>query len=718
MNDKIIITGARVHNLKNVDLEIPKNKMTVFCGVSGSGKSSLAFDTIFAEGQRRYIESLSPYARQFLGQMDRPDVDSIEGLSPSIAIDQKALSHNPRSTVGTLTEIYDYLRVLYARMGEVFCPQCGMKIQKLSLEEMVDRILAKAEELKQDTISVLSPVVIGRKGEYHQMLYDFLNLGFGEVRADGKIKSLHEQLILAPNKKHDIDLVVDKIYLKEDEGRIFEAVETALHHSNGLVTIIFGIDKKDIRGKNDPLTPLRDRSETEIILSSNWTCPVDDFSFPEIAPRLFSFNSPVGACPDCHGIGKEEVFGNKVCPTCNGKRLRPEALAIRINNKNIAEVTDMTIDKAYEFFEKYESKLGERDLKIAGNVIKEIKDRLKFLLEVGLNYITLGREAGTLSGGEAQRIRLASQLGSRLSNTLYVLDEPTIGLHERDIDKLLNTLRALKNLDNTILITEHDERTILEADYFVEIGPLAGKLGGEIVESCTTEKLFSKNYKSKSLTLKYLNGEMKIEVPKKRRINSNEKLKVIGAKINNLKGINVEIPLRRLVCLTGVSGSGKSTFLYDALYQNLSKIKDRRAKSIKGIKEIKGSEYLDKVVMINQSPIGRTPRSNPATYTGIFTPIRNFFESLEGARERGYTASRFSFNVEGGRCEACKGAGFNVVEMHFLPDVLVECEVCHGRRYNRETLQVKYKGKSIAEILAMTVDEAYDFFDGIYDITD
>jgi len=723
MEDKIVIRGARVHNLKNIDLELPKNKMIVFSGVSGSGKSSLAFDTIFAEGQRRYIESLSPYARQFLGQMDRPDVDEITGLSPAIAIDQKALSHNPRSTVGTLTEIYDYLRVLYARLGEVYCPQCGTKIQKLSLEEMVNMIISRAENAGQEVVQILSPVVRARKGEYYKMLYDFLNQGFGEVRVDGKIMSLHEQIILKPTQKHDIDLVVDKIFLKDGEGRLFEAVENALHFSQGLATIVVG------DGKESPRCPDVHRGsglpcgQEEFILSSHWTCPNDGFAFPEIEPRLFSFNSPQGACPDCGGLGKAEFFGEKVCLTCHGQRLRPEALAVRIGGKNIAEVTALTIEKAHQFFLDYEKGLSDYDRKIAVNLLKEITERLYFLLQVGLDYITLGRESHTLSGGEAQRIRLASQIGSKLSNTLYVLDEPTIGLHERDTEKLVATLKALRDLNNTLIIAEHDEHTILESDYFVEIGPWAGKNGGEIIVAGETGKILSglgaKNGSggSKSLTLRYLSGELKIPVPKRRKIHS-EKLKIVGATANNLKNLKIEIPLRRLVGISGVSGSGKSTFVYNTLYKNLAKIKNRDTKHLENVKEIKGSEYIDRVVMVNQSPIGRTPRSNPATYTGIFTPIRNFFESLEGARERGYTASRFSFNVEGGRCEACKGVGFNVVEMHFLPDVFVPCEVCHGKRFNRETLQVKYKNKNIAEILEMTVEEALDFFDGIYDITD
>ncbi|MEK9154501.1 MAG: excinuclease ABC subunit UvrA [Patescibacteria group bacterium] len=707
MEDKIIIKGARVHNLKNIDLELPKNKLVVFTGVSGSGKSSLAYDTIFAEGQRRYIESLSPYARQFLGQMDRPDVDEIIGLSPAIAINQRALSHNPRSIVGTLTEIYDYLRVLYARLGEVYCPLDGVKIKKLSLEEIVDIVINKAKELKEEKILILAPAVRGRKGEYYQLLYDFLSLGFSEARIDGKYHSLHEKIPLSRYKMHTIEIVIDRVLIK-DESRIFEAVEGALNHGKGLVRAVFNENKKN---------------QTELLLSSKWTCPNDNFAFPEVEPRLFSFNSPYGACQTCFGLGKTDLFLGTICPDCKGKRLKPEALSVKIGGKNIHEVTALTIDKAYEFFAEYENNLTERERKIAQNVLKEIVGRLEFLLEVGLDYLSLNREAETLSGGEAQRIRLASQIGSKLSGTLYVLDEPTIGLHERDTERLIKTLKALKDQNNSLIIVEHDERTINESDYLVDLGPLAGKNGGEVVAIGEIKKLLggvkqSQAINKKSLTLKYLSGEKKIEVPKIRRSKQTEKIKIIGARANNLKNIDVEIPLRRLICLTGVSGSGKSSLLYDVLYKNLERIKARFNEPLEGVSQILGTEYIDKVVMVDQSPIGRTPRSNPATYTGIFTPIRDFFASLEESRAKGYTASRFSFNVSGGRCEACQGAGFNLVEMHFLPAVLVQCDVCNGKRFNRETLQVKHKSKNIHEILEMTVDEAIDFFDGLYTITD
>ncbi|MDD5638390.1 MAG: excinuclease ABC subunit UvrA [Candidatus Pacebacteria bacterium] len=700
--DKIIIKGARVHNLKNISLEIPKNKLIVFSGLSGSGKSSLAFDTIFAEGQRRYIESLSPYARQFLGQMDKPDVDEIIGLSPAIAIDQKALSHNPRSTVGTLTEIYDYLRVLFSRLGEVFCPVCGSKIKKLSIDEMIDIILKEAKLLKKDYVVILSPVVRGRKGEYYQLLYDFLSLGYSEVYIDKVKHSLHERINLSRYQNHDIEIIIDKVLLN-DNLRLFEAVENALYYSKGLVRIIF----EDVKKIED---------SKQLLLSSLWTCPNDNFAFPEIEPRLFSFNSPYGACPVCFGLGKENIFSNEVCSECKGKRLKNEALSIKINGKNIYEITTLSIEKAIDFFDLYEEKLEEREKIIAKELIKTIKERLNFLKEVGLEYLTLDREAETLSGGEAQRIRLASQIGSQLSNTLYVLDEPTIGLHEKDTEKLINILKSLKEKHNTIIIVEHDEKTIYSSDYLVDLGPGAGENGGEVVVEGETEKLI-KSKNSQSLTLSYLKGEKKISLPITRRKKITEKLQIFGAKANNLKNINVEIPLRKLVVIAGVSGSGKSSLAYDVLYKNISKIFNRD-NSLENVKRILGTEYLDKVIMVDQSPIGRTPRSNPATYTGIFTPIREFYASLEESRVRGYKINRFSFNVKGGRCEACEGAGYKLIEMHFLPPVMVECEVCHGKRFNRETLNIKYKNKNISDVLKMTVTEALKFFDGIYSITD
>ena len=695
MEEKIIIKGARVHNLKNISFEIPKNKLIVFTGVSGSGKSSLAFDTIFAEGQRRYIESLSPYIRQFLGLKDRPDVDEIIGLSPAIAIDQKALSHNPRSTVGTLTEIYDYLRVLFARLGEIRCPLCHSKIQKLTIDEMTEIILEKANDLKKKKILIYSPVIRGRKGEYYQLLYDFLIKGYEYARIDNKLYSLHEPIELSRYKNHTIEILIDDLEIN-DRLRLVEALESALNYSEGLVVVYF--DKKN-----------------ELLLNSRWSCPKDNFSFPEIEPRLFSFNSPYGACPTCHGLGKIDPFLKTLCPDCQGKRLRKEALSIFLRGKNIDDIAQMSIEKAYEFFGDYEKGLNEREKLIAGNILKEIINRLTFLLEVGLEYLTLSREAETLSGGEAQRIRLASQIGSQLSSTLYVLDEPTIGLHERDTERLLKTLNELKNRKNTVIVVEHDERTIRASDFLVDLGPLSGKNGGEIVAIGETKELLRKDPKN-SLTLQYLQGKREIPLPEKRRTSFTESLKIFGACANNLKNINLEIPLRKFICLTGVSGSGKSTLLNDVLYYNILKIKNHFSGPLKGVSKILGTEYIDKVVLVDQSPIGRTPRSNPATYTGVFTPIREFFAQLEESRIRGYSSSRFSFNVEGGRCEACQGAGYNLIEMHFLPPVLVECEVCHGKRYNKETLEVKYKGKNISDILNMTVDEALEFFEDIYTI--
>jgi excinuclease ABC subunit A len=704
--DKIIIKGARVHNLKNISLELPKNKIIVFTGVSGSGKSSLAFDTIFAEGQRRYIESLSPYARQFLGQMEKPDVDEIIGLSPAISIDQKALSYNPRSIVGTLTEIYDYLRVLYARLGELYCPNCLHKIEKLTIDEMIDIIKERAILNNFKKVLILSPVILGRKGEYYQLLRQFIEEGFEKVRIDGEIVSLFENITLSKYKNHTIEIVIDEFEI-DDENRLFEAVELALSYSKGLVTV-------KLFDENNNL---------EFILSSLRSCPHCGFSFPEIEPRLFSFNSPYGACQNCHGIGKIDFFSEEICPVCQGKRLKKEALSVKINNKNIWEVCSLTIDKCYEFFIDYESKLKEREKIIAKDVLKEIINRLSFLIDVGLDYLTLSREASTLSGGEAQRIRLASQIGSGLSNTLYVLDEPTIGLHERDTEKLINILKNLNKQNNTLVIVEHDEKTIFSSDFLVDLGPLAGKNGGKIVAiGYIKDILKDKNNKfPDSLTLKYLKGELKIEIPQKRRINKTPEIKIVKAKANNLKNITVSIPLRKFVCITGVSGSGKSTLLYDVLYENLKRIKEKNFNLI-NVKEIKGHQNIDRVIIIDQSPIGRTPRSNPATYTSCFTPIRDFFAKLPESRARGYTPSRFSFNVEvskgGGRCEACKGAGYNLIEMHFLPPVLVKCDVCQGKRFNRETLQVKYKGKNISDILNMSIDEAFEFFNDIYTIKD
>ncbi len=701
MEEQIIIKGAKMHNLKNIDLSIPHNKLTVISGVSGSGKSSLAFDTIFAEGQRQYVESLSPYMRQFLGQKKPAEVDQIIGLAPAISIDQKALSHNPRSTVGTLTEIHDYLRVLYARLGEVFCPVCGHKIEKLTLEEMVDIIINRGKEFQKEYVTIFSPVVSGRKGEYYQLLYDYLSLGYSQARIDGVLHNLREPIKLSATKKHNIEILIDKVMLN-DEGRMFEAVENSINYSKGLA--------------------IANYENQEFLLSSNWTCPNDNFSFPEVEPRLFSFNSPHGACPDCSGLGKIGFSTEDACPSCQGQRLKPEALSVKIKNQNIAQVSKMSASKAHDFFWNYFSKMTKRQLAIAENVMTQIINRLDFMIRVGLDYISLDREAETLSGGEAQRIRLSSQIGSQLSRTLYVLDEPTIGLHEKDTDRLIQTLKTLRDKHNTVVIVEHDERTILESDYLVDLGPLAGVHGGEIVAIGATKDLLgpkSEQFKD-SLTLKYLKKKRQIEAPRERRSQNHGELKIIGGRANNLKNINVSIPLGRLVGITGVSGSGKSSLLYDVVYKNITRIKNRpggRAK-LENVTDIKGTESINKIIVINQSPIGRTPRSNPATYTGIFTPIRDFFAELPAAKERAYTLSRFSFNRPGGRCEACAGAGFNLIEMHFLPAVLVECEVCRGKRFNRETLQVKYKGLNISEILNLTIDEAYDLFSEHYQIAD
>ncbi len=733
MQDKIIIKGAREHNLKNVSLEIPRNKMTVFTGLSGSGKSSLAFDTIFAEGQRRYVESLSAYARQFLGQMDKPDVDEIEGLSPAISIDQKAHSANPRSTVATITEIYDYLRVLFARVGKPYCPVCGKEIKKMTVEEMVDLILKKTSEIHEqdknhaikfsDHLTILAPVVRGRKGEYYQLLYNLYNDGFSEVRVNGKFRELRNKIVLARYKQHNIDLVVDKITLgwplennKGLRARLAEAVETALKHGEGVATVILD-------------------NGNEIVMSSKYSCPDDGFSFPEIEPRLFSFNSPYGACPTCHGLGTESLFSEKPCLDCGGHRLRKESLYVLVGKKNIVEVTEMSIEEARDFFtalagkEKSKTatqKLNDTDLEIAETVLKEIMNRLEFMLNVGLGYLTLGRTAGTLSGGEAQRIRLASQVGSRLVGALYILDEPTIGLHPKDNEKLLATLANLRDIGNTVIVVEHDPETIWMADYLVDLGPGAGTHGGKIVAAGPMPDILQdKN----SLTAAYLRGDKFIKVPEKRRhvddknkYFSSGQLKIVGATENNLKNIDVRIPLKRFVCVTGVSGSGKSTLINDILYKGLSNKLNHTNWQIGKHARIEGLDYLDKVIVIDQSPIGRTPRSNPVTYTGAWMHIRDLFSAMPESRARGYQPGRFSFNVPnergGGRCENCEGAGLIKIEMHFLPAVYVTCPVCKGTRFDRETLAIKYKEKNIHDVLQMTIEEAETFFRNIPPVYD
>ncbi len=702
MTDKIIIKGAREHNLKNIDLEIPRDKMIVMTGLSGSGKSSLAFDTIFAEGQRRYVESLSAYARQFLGRLDKPDVDEIEGLSPAISIDQKHHSANPRSTVATITEIYDYLRVLFARVGVPHCPVCGREIKKMTQEEIVDIAIQIYKETKEKrNMVILAPVVRGRKGEYYQMLYDFLNAGFSEVRVDGKLMSLRERIDLSRYKQHSIDLVIDRIpggldfRNKDDRLRLAESIENGLKYGNDVVTII---------------------TDKEVSLSAKYTCPNDGFSFPEIEPRLFSFNSPFGACETCHASGVENPWSEKICPTCLGKRLKEEALNVLIDGKNIAEVTAFSISNSFNFFTKLEMKLEKNKslIAIAEVPLKEIKNRLKFMIDVGLEYLTLDRKAGTLSGGESQRIRLASQIGSRLVGALYILDEPTIGLHQRDNAKLIQTLKNLRDLGNTIIVVEHDEDTIRESDYLVDIGPGAGIHGGSVVAKGPLPEIL-KDKRQKSLTLDYLRGEEFIAIPKTRRSvpKTHEHLKIQGAAENNLQNLDVEIPLRRFSVVTGVSGSGKSTLVYDVLFKNLSNKFNKSHFKAGQCKGIIGTEYVNRIVNIDQSPIGRTPRSNPATYVGAWGPIRDLFASTPDARVRGYKPGRFSFNVRGGRCENCEGHGVIAIEMHFLPTVYVTCDVCKGKRFDRETLEVEYKGKNIFEVLGMTIEEAKKFFNDI-----
>lgn len=707
--DKIIVKGARTHNLRNIDVEIPRNTMTVITGVSGSGKSSLAFDTIFAEGQRRYVESLSSYARQFLNQMPKPDVDEITGLSPAISIDQKSRSNNPRSTVATITEIYDYLRVMYARIGHPHCPKCGEEIKKLSNEEILNFVL---EKIKPGFfISIFSPVVRGRKGEYYQLLYDLLGKGFSEVRLDGEMKKLRDRITLSKYKAHNIDIlvdsfVVDKIKKDELRMRLSEALERALIESDSLVVIKIG--------------------EQEFTMSAKFACKNDGFSFPEIEPRLFSFNSPYGACPTCNGLGTKYFGGDEPCDDCHGARLRTEALNVFLASSkpsaktglNILDISSLSIKDAHDFFENL--KLSDQEKEISLPVTKEIEARLQFMLDVGLDYLQLSRKANTLSGGEAQRIRLASQLGSRLVGALYVLDEPTIGLHQRDNDRLIKTLQNLRDLGNTILVVEHDEDTIFASDYIVDIGPKAGVHGGKVVASGYLEDLLTaKKNVNNSRTLSYLRGETKIEIPKKRRVGKGA-LRITGGKIFNITNLNVEIPLGIMTSITGVSGSGKSSFMYEILYKNLQARYEKRYRTAQvfNCSSFSGTEYLSRAILIDQSPIGRTPRSNVATYTGSFTHIRDLFALTDEARLRGWKANRFSFNVKGGRCEACEGNGEIAVEMHFLPTVYVTCDVCLGKRFDKETLTVKYKKKNIYEVLHMTVEEGLKFFADIPAISD
>jgi len=720
---KIVIRGARTHNLKNIDVEMPRGKMIAITGPSGSGKSSLAFDTIFAEGQRRYVESLSPYARQFLNKLQKPDVDEISGLSPAISIDQKSASRNPRSTVATITEIYDYLRILYARVGQPYCLDVDVPIMKLSQDEILGIIIRSIEtkeikeatikqsqkvmgiELSKGRVSIFSPVVVGRKGEYYQLLYDLLGKGYETVKIDGVINQLREKIILSKTHRHDIDVLIDEIYVSEftddpkgSHERLSEAVERALHESNGLVKI------------ESPDGSLR-------TLSAKFICPIDGSSFPEVEPRLFSFNSPYGACPECNGLGVVGIFQNDECPVCKGARLRPEALRVYLGgdgNKNlginIVAFTQMTVEDATKFIDGL--KLSKKQQDIAWPALREIIERLQFMNNVGIQYLTLDRRANTLSGGEAQRIRLASQLGSGLVGALYVLDEPTIGLHQRDNDRLIKTLTELRDLGNTIIVVEHDEDTIYAADYLIDIGPGAGVHGGEVMVADYLDKLLAapKNT-TKSVTLDYLRGDKKIPVPD-RRESEKGAIKIRGGKIFNIKNINVDIPLGRLVCVTGVSGSGKSSFMYEIVDRNLKSRLEKKFRNTKtyNCTTFTGTEYLGRSILIDQSPIGRTPRSNPATYTGAFTHIRDMFAASGEARARGWKPGRFSFNVKGGRCEACQGNGEIAVEMHFLPTVYVTCDICDGKRFTKETLEVTYRKKNIHEVLHMTIEEAHQFF--------
>lgn len=803
MNDKIVIKGAKEHNLKNINIEIPRDKLVVITGLSGSGKSSLAFDTLYAEGQRRYVESLSSYARQFLGIMEKPAVESIEGLSPAISIDQKTTSKNPRSTVGTVTEIYDYIRLLYARIGTPYCPNCGIKIEKQSIDQIVDNIMALEAGTK---IQVLAPVIRSKKGEFIKQLEEYQKEGFVRARVDGQIYELSDDIDLDRKKKHEIELIVDRLVIKEDiRSRLTESVEIAFKHANNLVLI-------DIIGQNP------------VLYSTNYACPHCGFSFPELSPRMFSFNNPFGACPECSGIGYlmkmdpdlvipdknktlydgvkafgssvmkradtmakmyfesigrhygvdisvpikklpkdfldkilygtgsevidfeyqssagtrrfstpfegvlptldrrhnetksqgmrdfyEMYMSNSECPACKGARLKPEILSIKIGNKNINDLTDMSIRRIKDFLNNVE--LTKTQAMIADMILKEIDKRLQFLVDVGLEYLTLSRSAGTLSGGEAQRIRLATQIGSGLTGVLYILDEPSIGLHQRDNDKLLATLKKLRDLGNTLIVVEHDEDTMYAADQIIDIGPGAGSHGGNVMAQGTAEEV---KLVENSVTGQYLSGRKKIPVPKKRRkMLKGRVIEVQGARENNLKNISVKFPLGLFTCITGVSGSGKSTLVNEVLYKTVAKELNGSNEKPGKCKGVKGLEQIDKIINIDQSPIGRTPRSNPATYTGVFDLIRDIFAGTNEAKLRGYQKGRFSFNVAGGRCESCNGDGVHKIEMHFLPDVFVPCEVCKGKRYNHETLEVKYKGKSIADVLDMTVEEALEFFDKI-----
>lgn len=697
MSNSITIKGAREHNLKNIDVTIPRDKLVVITGLSGSGKSSLAFDTIYAEGQRRYVESLSAYARQFLEQMGKPDVDSIEGLSPAISIEQKSTSHNPRSTVGTVTEIYDYLRLLFARVGRPYCFQCGEEIAAQTVQQMVDAIAGLPEGAK---FQILAPIVRGRKGEYRKELLEMRKAGYVRARVNGEIVDLGEDIVLDKQKKHTIEIIVDRLVMKAGDAlmrRLADSVETSLKLTGGLVAV------------------LTDNGKTRLY-SDKLACIKCGVSYPEVEPRMFSFNSPHGACPACDGIGyamtpgcpEEEDFTLlDACEVCQGARLKPESLAIKLEKKSIAEVTSLSIRAAAEFFVSL--RFTDRELVIAHRILKEIRERLGFLVNVGLDYLTLDRAAATLSGGEGQRIRLATQIGSGLVGVLYILDEPSIGLHQRDNRRLLQTLLRLRDLGNTVVVVEHDAETMMAADHLLDMGPGAGTHGGHVIAQGTPQEVMGN---PGSLTGQYLRGIQTVSLPQRDR-KPKGYLSVVNAQKHNLKNVTAKIPLGMLTCVTGVSGSGKSTLVLEVLFHSLSQMLYQKRPKIDGCKELRGVDALDKVIDIDQSPIGRTPRSNPATYTGLFSFIRDLYSNLPESRVRGYKPGRYSFNVKGGRCEACQGDGLIKIEMHFLPDVYVTCEVCKGQRYNRETLEIHHKGKSIADVLNMTVDDAVEFFEHI-----
>ena len=699
MPGKIVIKGAREHNLKNLELEIPRDQLVVITGVSGSGKSSLAFDTLYAEGQRRYVESLSAYARQFLEQMQRPDVDSIEGLSPAISIEQRSPAPNPRSTVGTVTEIYDYLRLLYARIGKPHCFVCGREISAQTIQQIVDQLLSLRPQAR---IQILAPIVTGRKGEYRKELKGLAQAGFARVRIDGELYDLGEEIFLSRTLCHEIDLVVDRLAVREGvEKRLADSLEVAARFGKEVIKV-------------EILSPeASDRGEP-IVFSLKFACVQCGISYPELTPRLFSFNSPYGACASCGGLGTESASDGMAhdsrdmttvpqCKACHGMRLKKESLHVRVGGKNIAGVTSLPVKETLQFFAGLD--LSEKEKTIAQRVLKEISSRLQFLVQVGLDYLSLDRPSATLSGGEAQRIRLATQIGSSLAGVLYILDEPSVGLHQRDNARLLAILRELRNLGNTMLVVEHDRETILEADHVIDMGPGAGVHGGEVVAQGTPGDIMAAE---RSLTGQYLAGRMEVPVPSQRRQSSGEALVLRGARHNNLKGITARFPIGAMTCVTGVSGSGKSSLVVDTLFPAMVRRLHRSRVRAGRFDEIEGWERFDKVIQIDQSPIGRTPRSNPATYTGLLDHVRDLFAQLPEARVRGYRRGRFSFNVKGGRCEACAGDGTMRIAMHFLPDVFVTCEVCAGRRYNRETLEVLYKGRSIAEVLDLTVNQALE----------